>query len=91
MVEKSKRTLTYTDFTDELGELTKVTLTQFSVGADLERFRAKVRDHEDHVALQIHFIDLVINCLTDNGVMDASRLYEPPFTDLGSSWFLAGG
>lgn len=31
---------------------------------------------------QIHFIDLMINHLTGNGVMEAARLYEPPFTDL---------
>jgi len=33
-------------------------------------------------ATQIRFIDQVINYLTQNGTMDPSLLYEPPFTDL---------
>jgi hypothetical protein len=28
------------------------------------------------------FVDLIINHLTEHGVMDASRLYESPFTDI---------
>jgi type I restriction enzyme R subunit len=35
-------------------------------------------------ANQIRFIDLIIEYLTQNGVMDASLLYEPPFTDYSS-------
>lgn len=31
---------------------------------------------------QIHFINEMINYLTENGVMDVARLYEPPFTKL---------
>jgi type I restriction enzyme, R subunit len=31
---------------------------------------------------QIEFVDLIVNHLTDHGVMDASLLYESPFTDL---------
>lgn len=31
---------------------------------------------------QIEFIDLVINELTENGVMEASRLYQAPFIDI---------
>jgi len=31
---------------------------------------------------QIEFIDLIVNHLTDQGYMDAARLYESPFTDL---------
>jgi type I restriction enzyme R subunit len=31
---------------------------------------------------QIEFIDLIVNHLTEQGYMDASRLYESPFTDL---------
>ena len=157
LVEKSKRALVYTDFVDELGEITEVPFEEFSVASDLERFRAKVRSHlrtnQDHVTLQkvrrnrqltptdlaelermladcgdeaqieearqaanglgrfirslvgldreaakeafgeflhdrrwtanqIQFIDMVINHLTENGVMEPSRLYEAPFTDL---------
>ena len=31
---------------------------------------------------QIDFTALIVNHLTDHGVMEASRLYESPFTDL---------
>jgi type I restriction enzyme R subunit len=31
---------------------------------------------------QIHFVDMIIDQLTANGVMEPARLYEPPFTDL---------
>ena len=33
-------------------------------------------------ANQIEFVDLIVNHLTEHGVMDASLLYESPFTDL---------
>ncbi len=33
-------------------------------------------------ANQIEFVDLIINHLTEHGIMDASLLYESPFTDL---------
>jgi type I restriction enzyme R subunit len=33
-------------------------------------------------ANQLEFIDLVVNHLTEHGVMEAGRLYESPFTDL---------
>ncbi len=33
-------------------------------------------------ANQIEFVNLIVNHLTEHGVMDASRLYESPFTDL---------
>jgi type I restriction enzyme R subunit len=32
-------------------------------------------------APQIHFVETIVQHLTDNGVMEARRLYEPPFTD----------
>ena len=31
---------------------------------------------------QIEFVDLIVNHLTENGVMDATLLYESPFTDI---------
>ena len=31
---------------------------------------------------QIEFVNLIVNHLTEHGVMEASRLYESPFTDL---------
>ncbi|MBE9051196.1 DEAD/DEAH box helicase family protein [Nostocales cyanobacterium LEGE 11386] len=33
-------------------------------------------------ATQIRFVDTIIDYLTQNGVMDAGLLYEPPFTEL---------
>ena len=33
-------------------------------------------------AAQIEFINMVVEQLTDQGVMDAALLYEPPFTDI---------
>ncbi|MET8837082.1 DEAD/DEAH box helicase family protein [Micromonospora sp. NPDC004540] len=56
LIERSKRAVVYTNFADQLGELTEITIPQARVGTDFERFRAKARDflrkHEDHVALQ---------------------------------------
>jgi type I restriction enzyme, R subunit len=33
-------------------------------------------------ANQIEFVNLIVDHLTDHGVMDADMLYESPFTDL---------
>lgn len=33
-------------------------------------------------ASQLEFIDLIVQHLTENGVMDIDRLYESPFTDI---------
>ena len=33
-------------------------------------------------ANQIEFINLIVDHLTENGAMEAKRLYESPFTDL---------
>jgi hypothetical protein len=33
-------------------------------------------------ANQIEFIDMVVDYLTDRGIMDPGRLYESPFTDV---------
>jgi type I restriction enzyme, R subunit len=33
------------------------------------------------MATQIDFVNLIITELTANGIMDAARLYESPFTD----------
>lgn len=38
-------------------------------------------DGTKFTADQIHFINLIINELTANGVMEAARLYESPYTD----------
>ncbi|MDP3253111.1 MAG: DEAD/DEAH box helicase family protein [Hydrogenophaga sp.] len=157
LLEKSSRKVVYTDFQDELGEVTDIPLPLSSTAGDFERFRAKVRAflrlHEDHLAVQklrrnlaltpsdltelekilagsgtgthedferaareaqglglfirslvgldrqaatdalngflgdktlsgnqIEFVNLIVNHLTERGVMDAALLYEPPFT-----------
>ena len=33
---------------------------------------------------QMEFIELIINHLTEHGVMDAALLYESPFTDIAA-------
>jgi type I restriction enzyme R subunit len=33
-------------------------------------------------ANQIEFVDLIVDHLTEHGIMDAALLYESPFTDL---------
>ena len=38
-------------------------------------------DRQSATADQIHFINLIINELTANGVMEPARLYESPYTD----------
>ncbi len=35
-------------------------------------------------ANQIEFVNLIVNHLTEHGVMEAAALYESPFTDLTS-------
>jgi type I restriction enzyme, R subunit len=56
LLEKRKRAVVYTDFTDELGEIEEVELRGLPAGTNYERFlekaRAYLREHEDHVALQ---------------------------------------
>ena len=39
-------------------------------------------DGKTLTANQIEFVDLLIDYLTDRGVMDPRRLYESPFIDL---------
>jgi type I restriction enzyme, R subunit len=34
------------------------------------------------IAQQIRFVEIVIDQLTSRGVMEATALYEPPFSDL---------
>jgi type I restriction enzyme R subunit len=56
LVPKARRRIVYTDFEDQLGPSTEVTLSGLPVSADLQRFEAKVRvylrAHDDHMALQ---------------------------------------
>jgi type I restriction enzyme R subunit len=157
-IEKSKRTVVYSNFADEIGDGVEHELPQVGA-ADFARFKQKARHflkaHEDHIVLhklrqgrpltptdlgelekllldagigeagdierarqtsqgfgrfvrsivgldraavrdafgefvaagvasaaQIEFINMVIEHLTDQGVMDPALLYEPPFTDV---------
>jgi type I restriction enzyme R subunit len=50
-------------------------------GAAKEAF-ADFLDGRTYSANQIEFVDLIINHLTEHGVMGAALLYESPFTDL---------
>jgi type I restriction enzyme R subunit len=157
-IEKSKRSIVFTNFEDDIRPGSIVALPGVSVGTNWERFKAKarayVKDHEDNVAVQklrrnkqltptdlsaleellvasgagapediarareesqglglfirslvgldrgaaaeafsefltdsrftaaeIRFVQLIVEHLTANGVMEARRLYEAPFTD----------
>ena len=55
-VENTRRSPVYTDFADELTEVTSIDLPRVTPGTNMARFRAKatayLRQHEDHVALQ---------------------------------------
>lgn len=158
-IEKGKRKIVYTNFTDTIGGATEVEFAGLLPVDDLERFRRKTRqflhEHKDHVAVeklhrnrpitatdlaelqrilvetgvgtegdidraveetgslglfirglvgldraaakeafagflddkrytanQIEFVNLVIDHLTEHGVIEARRFYESPFTDL---------
>jgi type I restriction enzyme, R subunit len=159
LIDKVGRKVVYTDFIDQVGEITTVTLALGGIAGDFERFRTKVRaflrSHENHLTLyklrrnqaltaadltelermlvesgtaslddleraskeahglglfirglvgldreaatlalsgfvaaknlnadQLEFINLIVSHLTERGVMEASLLYEPPFTGL---------
>lgn len=160
LIPKGQKKIVYTDFEDELGELTPVELPQVTAGLNMAKFKEKarafLREHESHLSLQrlrrnqaltpadlqelekmllqaggsralidearaqshglglfirslvgldreaamqafgeflqgskatpdqIEFIELVVQELTRNGVMDAGRLFESPFTDVNA-------
>ena len=55
------------------------------IGLDREAAKAVFAEFLSNTAYnanQIRFIDEIINDLTQNGVMDIKRLYEPPYTHL---------
>ncbi len=56
LIDRAKRGLVYTDFTDRQAETTEVDLPQFSTAVDLGRFKAKARaflfDHDHEIAVQ---------------------------------------
>ena len=39
-------------------------------------------------APQIRFLNLIVQSLSTNGVLDAEKLFEPPFTDISSNGLL---
>ena len=55
LIEKRKRKTIYTDFEDEMGGETDITLPGLMPSGDFEKFRAKarafLREHQDHVAI----------------------------------------
>ena len=160
LIPKAQKKIVYTDFEDELGDVTTIELPQVTAGLNMAKFREKARQflraHESHLALQrlrrnqpltptdlvelekmlmdaggskalidearekshglgifirslvgldreaamqafsaflqgttatpnqIEFIELIVQELTQNGVMDADRLFQSPFTDLNA-------
>jgi type I restriction enzyme, R subunit len=55
LLEKIRQKVIYSDFEDEVGEITEVALQLGGAAGDFERFRLKVRaflrEHEDHITL----------------------------------------
>jgi type I restriction enzyme R subunit len=160
LIPKGERRVVYTNFQDELGEVTTIELPQVTAGLDMARFREKarvfLRAHESHISLQrlrrnqpltavdlaelermlvqaggsqaliqeashaaeglglfirslvgldreaamqafgdfvsgttatsnqIEFINLVVDELTQTGVMAPERLFQSPFTDFNA-------
>lgn len=54
------------------------------VGLDREAAKQALRDFLTgrETSQQIDFVNLIVDHLTEHGVMDAARLYESPFTDV---------
>jgi type I restriction enzyme R subunit len=56
LIEGDERVIVYTDFEDEIGEGTAITLPDAGVGTDKARFQMKVRhflkQHADHITIQ---------------------------------------
>lgn len=103
LVPKARRIVVYTDFVDQLGEATEMTMSGLNVGTDLQRFQAKVRmylrAHEDHVALQklrrnrpLSPIDLdeLQRMLTDSGVGEPADLQHAAEQAHGLGLFVRG-
>lgn len=160
LIPKGEKYIVYTDFKDELGDLTQIELPQVTAGLNMAKFKEKARaflkEHESHLSLQrlrrnqpltpvdlqelekmllqaggskqlideateqnhglglfirslvgldheaamqafseflqgktsaqdqIEFINMIVQELTQTGVMEASRLFESPFTDVSA-------
>jgi type I restriction enzyme, R subunit len=58
------------------------------IGLDLaaaQEALSKFLDQKRYNAKQIHYVGLVVQELTLSGVVDASRFYDPPYTDIAPS------
>ena len=158
LIPKGQKKVVYTDFEDEIGEVTEIQLPQVTFGLNMSKFKEKARQflraHASHISLhklrrnqpltpidlvelekmlleaggspeliktaseqshglgvfirslvgldreaailafsefttgstvtanQIEFIELIVQELTQNGVMEVKRLYETPFVDV---------
>ena len=103
LVPKTRRIVVYTDFVDQLGEATEMTMSGLNVGTDLQRFQAKVRVylrvHEDHVALQKlrrnrplspTDLDELQRMLTESGVGEPADLQQAAEQAHGLGLFVRG-
>ncbi len=75
LIERTRRTVVFADFEDELGPESMIALPGFGSGAEFERFRAKARSflqaHEDHLSV----VKLRLNePLTPNDLDDLEEL-----------------
>ena len=50
--------------------------------AAAKRAFAKLLDHKRYTANQIRFVELVIEYLTENGIIEQARVFASPFTDV---------
>lgn len=60
------------------------------VGLDNQAAKKSFSQHlkpENLSVNQVKFVEIIIDYLTQNGVMDAALLYEPPFTDVHQEGF----
>lgn len=80
LIEKIKRGVVYTDFEDQLGELTLPELKGIPIGTNKSRFEAKVRNY-----LRLHENELAVQKLRRNRQITASDLsaLEKIFTEAG--------
>lgn len=75
---------TKTDFIKAFGKKPLGWFIRSIVGLDVNAAKSAFGDFLSAGNLsadQIHFIDMIIDYITRNGVIDAEMLYEPPFTD----------
>jgi type I restriction enzyme R subunit len=68
--------------TQSLGELVR-SIVGLDRGAAVQAF-GEFLSNTTYNAKQIQFVNQIIDYLTQNGIMDPGRLYEPPFTDFSN-------